>query len=69
MATHLPNAHSPSERLAQYRKMSDEARKSALNCTDIEMTAGYLKLAVEWDALAERARTELQAASVSPFWG
>jgi hypothetical protein len=69
MATHLPNVHSPSERLAQYRKLSDEARKSAVNAADIEITSGFLKLAVEWDALAEKARTELNAASAPPLWG
>ena len=69
MATHLPSADSPSDRLAQYRKLSEEARKSAINAADIEITSGFLRLAVEWDALAEKARAELNAASVLPLWG
>lgn len=69
MATHLPNIHSPGERLAQYRKLSDEARKTAFDAADIEITAGFLRLAMEWDALAERARAELNMASVHPLWG
>jgi hypothetical protein len=55
--------------LAQYRKLSDEARKSAASAANIEITAGFLRLAVEWDTLAEKARTELNSASVPPLWG
>ena len=69
MATHLPNSHSPSERLAQYRKLSDEARKSAIAASDTEITTGFLKLAIAWDELADKARSELNAASVPTFWG
>jgi hypothetical protein len=69
MATHLPDRHAPSERLAQYRKLSDEARKSAASAANIEITAGFLRLAVEWDTLAEKVRIELNSASVPPLWG
>ena len=69
MATHLPNTLSPSERLAQYRKLSEEARECAVHAADIEITAGFLKRAVEWDTLAEMARIELSTASVPPLWG
>jgi len=69
MATHLPHPESPAERLARYRQLSEEARKSAINASDTEITRGFLRLVVEWDELAEKARTELNAASVPPLWG
>jgi hypothetical protein len=69
MATHLSNSHSPSERLAQYRKLSEEARKSAIDTCDAELSTGYLKLAIAWEELADKARSELNAASVPTFWG
>lgn len=69
MATHLPTNHSASERLARYRKLSEDARRSAADAATIELTAGFLKLAIEWDELAERARSELNSACVPPLWG
>ena len=69
MATHLAHGQSPSERLAQYRKLSDEARNSAINASNTEITTGFLKLAIGWDELADKARLELNAASVPTFWG
>jgi len=69
MATHLAHGQSPSERLTQYRKLSDEARNSAINAPDADMTTGFLKLAIAWDELADKARLELNAASVPRFWG
>jgi hypothetical protein len=69
MATHLSNSHSPSERLAQYRKLSEEARKSAIDASDVELSTGYLRLAIAWDELADKARLELNAASVPTLWG
>jgi hypothetical protein len=69
MATHLAHGQSPSERLAQYRKLSDEARNSAITASDTEITTGFLKLAIAWDELADKARLELNAASVPRFWG
>ncbi|HEY5084132.1 MAG TPA: hypothetical protein VII48_06415 [Rhizomicrobium sp.] len=69
MATHLSHGQSPSERLAQYRRLSDEARNSATNASNTEITTGFLKLAIAWDELADKARLELNTASVPRFWG
>jgi|HubBroStandDraft_4_1064222.scaffolds.fasta_scaffold739945_1 hypothetical protein len=69
MATHLAHGQSPSERLAQYRKLSEEARKSAIDASNDEITTGFLRLAIAWDELADKARLELNAASVPRFWG
>jgi hypothetical protein len=69
MATHLAHGQSASDRLAQYRRLSDEARKSAIKAPDAEITTGFLKLAIAWDELADKARSELNAASVPTLWG
>ncbi len=69
MATHLAHCQSPSERLAQYRKLSEETRKSAIDASNDEITTGFLRLAIAWDELADKARLELNAASVPRFWG
>jgi hypothetical protein len=69
MATHLAHGQSASDRLAQYRRLSDEARNSAINASNTEITTGFLKLAIAWDELADKARSELNAASVPTLWG
>jgi hypothetical protein len=69
MATHLAHGQCASERLAQYRRLSEEARKSAIAASDTEITTGFLKLAIAWDELADKARSEMNAASVPTLWG
>jgi hypothetical protein len=69
MATHLAHGQSPSERLVQYRRLSEEARNSAIDASNDEITTGFLRLAIAWDELADKARLELNAASVPTLWG
>lgn len=69
MSLHLSDPHSPSARLAHYRKVSEEAKEAAINAANPELTTGFLKLAIGWDELAEKARTELNTAAVPRLWG
>lgn len=40
---------------AEYKKRADEARKEAFKCRDEGTKKAFLKIAGEWDRLAEQA--------------
>jgi hypothetical protein len=68
MAIHLPNAPSPSERVAHYRQLAEAAAKSGMGTPNPEMTEEFFRQAGEWQRLAEEARAELCSASVFARW-
>lgn len=43
------------ERAKRYRELSERAAKAAQSMPTLELQAGYLKLAHDWDALALEA--------------
>jgi hypothetical protein len=60
MAIRLLYPESPIQRLARYRKLSDDATKLAIDAPNFEVTKGFLRLAREWEGLADQARTEVE---------